>query len=361
MNFLEDLILPSDFARLLKYDLKSICSSLGVSTDGNNAVLADAIWKEMKADSKIKGRILNEWLPSHLLAGKTAVTWFRPNSEIESLKSKIISNYKFNIFENIRFPESTTNPELSIFGGFDDIVNGKYFFRFALNGWQSPHWEQERLVSTPKVSFITAIYFVHDNLLEVRAEPTNATRIATWLASVISDGIVFQRVELNTKTGSDIGDFADVLNGRLVEAVASPELSLTDFSPEQATAMAQILSALDQFFVDDDGDKIIDTLRQEGQVLMEENLVPLGLTSLILMGLEKVGMGVDQKDLRRQPLYEFLQPYLKHHTGFIELTVKDNGELKNYTVRIGLTTNSVYFATHATETVIQYVRERIVF
>ncbi|MGX7835797.1 hypothetical protein ACWKSR_11665, partial [Campylobacter fetus subsp. venerealis] len=68
------------------------------------------------------------------------------------------------------------------------------------------------------------------------------------------------------------------------------------------------------------------------------------------------------KELRGQPLYDFLRPYLQHQTGFIRFPFREpeTGTVEEYTIRVGLRVNSIYFVTPATENVMNYVRERII-
>jgi hypothetical protein len=75
--------------------------------------------------------------------------------------------------------------------------------------------------------------------------------------------------------------------------------------------------------------------------------------------MKRLGMSVKDTDLREQPLYSILQPYLQHQGGFITYPVVESGVTNFYTIKVGLTTNTVYFISPATEKAIEKVRNKI--
>lgn len=64
-------------------------------------------------------------------------------------------------------------------------------------------------------------------------------------------------------------------------------------------------------------------------------------------------------ELRDQPLYKAFQPYLQHQGGFLQFPLIEDGIINHYTLKVGLTTNTIYFVTSATEKSIEYVRKKI--
>jgi hypothetical protein len=66
-----------------------------------------------------------------------------------------------------------------------------------------------------------------------------------------------------------------------------------------------------------------------------------------------------KKELRGQPLYDFLRPHLQHQTGFIRFSFPEDGVMQPYTIRVGTKANSIVFVTPATENVINHVRQKI--
>jgi len=60
------------------------------------------------------------------------------------------------------------------------------------------------------------------------------------------------------------------------------------------------------------------------------------------------------------PLYDTLRPYLQHQGGFIKFNRPVNGVEKSFTIRVGLTSDSIYFTTPATEEVIEFVRNQVI-
>ena len=81
-------------------------------------------------------------------------------------------------------------------------------------------------------------------------------------------------------------------------------------------------------------------------------------SSLLLSGLETVGLG-SNKELRNTPLYKYLKTNLTQTTGFIKIKVTEGNVVNEYTVRVGIQTQSLFFTSDVSENVIGYVRKAL--
>ncbi|GIO24120.1 hypothetical protein [Oceanobacillus sp. J11TS1] len=69
----------------------------------------------------------------------------------------------------------------------------------------------------------------------------------------------------------------------------------------------------------------------------------------------KVGLG-GESEIRGLPLFDYLSPNLQHQGGFIRFRFNEEAVEKEYTIRVGMKSRSIFFATPATEQVIAYAR-----
>ena len=214
--------------------------------------------------------------------------------------------------------------------------------------------------SRPAPKMCTVYIDEEKGIVEVRAEPRVAKGIAETLFSIIRQRAFMEQHEVLAPFGHDVENFADALNGEVIDTSSKPEILLEDFTTEQAEAIVDILSALDEYFSEEDIVTLQSNLTAANEVF-GDSLLETPFTAVILAGLQKVSMGSD-KELRGQPLYDFLRPYLQHQTGFIRFPfpqdTEDEGE--SYTIRVGLKANSIVFVSPATEEVINFVRQNII-
>jgi len=159
--------------------------------------------------------------------------------------------------------------------------------------------------------------------------------------------------------GNNIERIADALDGEFIDTTAKPELLLEELTPEQSNAVLRILQALDGYFEDDD----ITSLEQglnEARTELGEDAQDIPFTALVLAGLEKVGFGVSDKDLRSSQLYNYFRGYMQHQGGDISFSCREKFIDKKYTIQVGITTNSIFFKRRATENAVRYVRDRVI-
>lgn len=157
----------------------------------------------------------------------------------------------------------------------------------------------------------------------------------------------------------NVGELADSLGGTLNETVAKPEFILENLTEDQVKAIVNILQALDSYFIESDINILDDELRQANEAF-GDHLLAVPFAATIISGMEKLGIGVSDGDVRSLALYDYVRPYLQHQGGFIKFKALENGVEKEFTIRVGLTTNSIYFNTPATENVLKFVRERVI-
>lgn len=153
-----------------------------------------------------------------------------------------------------------------------------------------------------------------------------------------------QTISLNHSTllapfGNNVENFADALNGKLIDATSKPELLLENFTEEQAQAVVDILIALENYFEEDDIEQL-QTCLQDANIKFGAHIATVPFRALILTGMEKVGMG-SLRELRGMPLYDCFKPFLQHQGGYITFPFTHAGIQRAYTIRVGLTTNSI--------------------
>lgn len=74
-----------------------------------------------------------------------------------------------------------------------------------------------------------------------------------------------------------------------------------------------------------------------------------------MSGLEKIGLG-SIRELRGLPLYDYLDKYLNKETGLILFDYVLNGTVEEYSVKIGMNTNTFKFNVCAQEEVVEHIR-----
>ncbi len=359
MLTIPNIAIISDLVQLPKAMLQDICTNLNLPDDGSVAELSDKIWRRIEDSYTIQDQAL-EPCKQKILCGRTSVTWYHLDSggDLSGTKELIINNLRFNPFKRIEIPiaENLQSQPVLISGSL--INESEYYLRFIYKSGMARHFYGNHMIMNPKSSTVTVYINENTGCIEVRSDPTTAKKVASSLAQLISQEISMAQTDIIAPFGHDVARMADALGGELIDASAKPELILEDFSQEQADAVVSILSVLDTYLVEDDAEKLREELSDAKSAFSEELLL-VPFTALILNGLEKVGMGVSGRDLRGLPLYDYLQPYLQHQGGFIQFRHNEDGVTSDYTIRVGLKSNSIYFVTSATENVIRYVRERV--
>ncbi|MGA5671288.1 hypothetical protein ACPCKQ_04710 [Bacillus bombysepticus] len=360
MHRIRDIIVLSDIMKLPKPELVDICTDLGLDNGGASFDLAKRIWDEIRVrqDSESLQRVEDK-----LLAGKTSVTWFElENKEaLKGIKDVIIERSNFNPFENIReyTPDALTSDPI-LFCAAGGRTEPEYYLRYVYNSGTRRDVALNDIRIVPKPSVINVYINEDEGIIEVRADSRSASKVASSLAQLINRQVTLEPINILAAFGNNVERFADRLEGELIDTTSTPALEdlLDDFTGDHNRSILTILNSLNEFFDQDDEEKLIRDLREAGEVF-EDHFLTLPFTALILCGMEKVGLRVNQGDLRSFPLYDYLRPHLLHQGGFVKFTRPIAGVEKSFTVRVGITTNSVYFTTPSNEEVIQYVRNKM--
>jgi hypothetical protein len=360
MLTIQNICLIKDIVGLPKDTLKDICTNSGLPTDGTVNDLALRIWEHIR-ENRVNQNNALENVKNRILAGKTAVTWYSSVVEgaLRDAKQVIIESSPFNPFEEVVLPqiENLTKTPVLI-GAASGDTESEYYLRFIYKSGVIRDYYRD--VEARPVTKLCTVYVNEENgIVEVRSEPKVAKEIASSLFKLLRQRTFMEQYEVLAPYGDDVEKLADALEGEVIDTSSKPEESILEgFQTEQAEAIVDILTALDSYFSEQDIDSLRENL-SKAQEIFGDNILNTPFTAIILAGLQKVSMGSD-RELRGQPLYDFLRPYLQHQTGFIRFSFPENGVLQQYTIRVGLRTNSIFFVSPATENVIKYVREKII-
>lgn len=361
MLTVQNIALISDLVRLPKDILRDVCTNINLPSEGTMEELAERIWSRISRDRHLQDDAL-EACKGRLFGGKTAICWYAldTDGELNGLKDLIVENLGYNPFEQQNFPHNddiTTTPIL--ISGAPGDTEREYYLRFIHKTGVVRNFYGTEMTLRPKTSITTMYVNESTKCLEIRSDPKTADKVAKSFAALINQTIALGQQDIMAPFGHSAEKIADTLGGELFDADAKPEYILANFSEEHAQAVVQILGTLDNYFADDNVAVLQEGLEQAKENFGAEHLA-VPFTALILNGLDKIGMGVNGRDLRGLPLYDFLKPYLQPQGGHIKFPMNDDGVTTEHTIRVGLKTNSIVFATPATESVIGYVRERLV-
>lgn len=360
MLTIQNISLIKDIVGLPKETLKDICNNSDLPTEGTATDLAFRIWEAIRESQEAQNRIL-ESVSSRILAGKTAITWYDSVDEgaLRGARQTIIEHTPFNPFESVVLPpiDELTNVPILIGGAVGNNEN-EFYLRFIYKSGVVRDYYRD-VESRPITKVCTVFIDENSGIVEVRAEPKVAKEIASGLFELLHQRTFMEQRRVLAPFGDNIENLADALNGEVIDTDSKPEETLLDdFATEQAEAIVDILAGLDSYFNEQDIESLQENLSKAHEVFGDD-LLGTPFTAIILAGLQRVSMG-SNRELRGQPLYDFLRPHLQHQTGFIRFSYPQNGVVQSYTIRVGLKTNSIVFVSPATEEVINYVRERII-
>lgn len=358
MHKITDIVFFPDVLKLPKQILKEICTDLGLDTGGVSYDLALRLWDTINGEN----RSGLEACENRLLAGRSSVTWFKIENvgALEGFK-ELLQQQQPNPFEEINhMAASDLTSEPIMIAAAEGNNENEIFLRYVYNNGNRREVSGTEVRLVPKTEIATVYIDTEMDIIEVRTDARNANKIASVIARMIGQEISLEQREILAPFGNNVEQIANALNGELVDATSTPDFFIEDFNQEHTAAIINILNALNDFFDDEDEEQLVDSLKLSSEIF-GEHLLTAPFTALILNGMERVGLRVNEGDLRGQPLYDTLRPYLQHQGGFIKFNRTINGVAKSFTVRVGLTTDSIYFTTPATEEVIQFVREQIIY
>jgi hypothetical protein len=358
MNSLVDIVFLTDIVRLPKDTLKEICTDLNLENTGVSFELSTRVWEHIRQNHANRSHSL-EKCKGKLLAGQTSITWYQLESEasLRGFTNTLQEACGFNPFERIRIPsieDLTTEPVL--IAGAKGPEEGQYYLRFMYKSGVKREYYGTEVSISPKSEITTVYVDEKTGLIEVRADAKKSDKVATAFARLINQQVTLNQVVAPFSV--DIEKIADNLGGELIDVTSKPEFILEDFTPEHAKAVVDILAALDNYLKTMDINQLEADLNEANEAFNDEHLT-VPFAALILNGMEKVGLG-GERELRGLSLYDSLNPYLQHQGGFIRFKYPEGQVEKLYTIRVGITTKTIYFNTPATEDVIDFVRKSVI-
>ena len=340
MHRIANIVFFPDVIKLPKEVLKEVCTDLRLDTSGTAYDLAQRLWDRIISGNR-EGLHTTE---NRLLAGKSAVTWFKIENEgaLRGFKA-LLQQLQFNPFETIEYIQaSDLTSEPILIAAAEGNNDNEIYLRYAYNSGNRRSVSGTEVNIVPKSEITTVYIDTERDIIEVRTDARNAIKIASSIATIIGQNITLEQTRILAPFGNNVEHIANALNGELIDATSTPELVFEDFNQEQTAAIINILNALNDFFNDENEVDLIENLKNASETF-GEHLLTAPFTALILNGMERVGLRVNEGDLRGQPLYDTLRPYLQHQGGFIKFNRPVNGVEKSFTVRVGLTTDSIFF------------------
>nr|WP_289038303.1 hypothetical protein [uncultured Allobacillus sp.] len=356
MHSITDIVLINDVINLPKKTLEGLCTDLNLDNSGYKGELVNRIYQYINSNDIANSDVF-ESSKQKLLAGKVSVTWYRIDEGLttDEFREKIVEKADFNPFENMSIPdieELTTDPVL--IGGSKGINDSEIYLRFAYKNGVRQEPYGTGVNTTPRGAFATVLFDTNSGIVEIRGDSRKAEDIAVKVAALLDQQVNLERIE--APFNQTIGNIADSLEGELIDSTSKPELILDDFAEEQTEAIVNVLQALDDYFRYYDTEVLEEKLNQANTAFDEQITVPF--SALMLSGMGKVGLG-GEKEIRQLPLYAYLNPNLQHQGGFVRFNYTEEGVEKSYTIRVGMTTKSIFFTTPVTENIISYVRSNV--
>jgi hypothetical protein len=356
MNSIKDIMLIQDLFKLTKSVLKDIAADLDINTSLNKNELVLRVYEEKtrfneETISKIENRIL--------ATRATAVTWYSIGNgmTVNEFRRLIIDNSDFNPFESmnaIHESEVTTNPELLI--GSTALNDSGTFLRFIYKSGVRYETTPTTIRPISRAAISTVYYEANRGILEIRGDTRKSPDIARKVAQLLGLQITLEPIE--APFSQEMGTIADNLGGELTEAISKPELMFEDFSEDELNSVVNVLKALDEYMQTRDTDVLEMHLQNASDSFMQgEAIVPFA--ALVMSGMETLGMA-GSSEIRSLPLFNYLNPHLQHQGGFIKFPFDIENVEETFTIRIGITTQSVVIVSQATESVIDFVRENVI-
>lgn len=293
----------------------------------------------------------NRIVSKKVLAGQITVKWFKFEYSDTYTKSNLIENlqkhdmgYNSNIMERVDKRDTIT---CSVNHG--DI----YTLKILINdGYVYPSIGLTTIRSE-KVRSIVINIDTENCWVEMRCPEKKTRKIISILSREIRMPILNEVPIL--KNFCDINGFKNALvNGNYLTYKAMP-IEPTELTEKDKDSIATIIKCIDEYLKDKDSDKLIQNLES-----MDYDTEDLSIVSILLSGLESLGMGIKRgkgNDMSNQAFYSILKDYIIENTGHISFSTNIDGP--SYTMQVGLKSNNIRFNSSVNEDVIDYLREKI--
>lgn len=296
----------------------------------------------------------NKIVSEKILAGQLSVKWFKYRYYEEFKKEDLINRleseelgYNTNIEDRI---------SLNIENGIFSIVKNENIYTlkvFISDGYKRINngIESRR---EPVVKSIIIKIDIDNCWIEIRGNEEKCRKINKILeASLGIRNIKEISVLNNYKNIHDLKD--SLVNGFYLKykAIPSEEIELTE---DDGVAIGTIVKLIDEYFNDKNHKKLLDSLEE-----LDYDTEGLSLSSILLAGIDNVGMKIrnnSERDVSKQSLYTILKDDLIEDSSYIRFSIVPNGV--QYTMQVGIKTNSIVFRSSVTEEVINYIRNKVI-
>lgn len=350
---LKDIIFPYDINKIPNDKLKEICTDMNLEKSGTSRDLTNRIWSNF---GNLNPTALNK-IKSYVFSGRTAITWFdlSAGASLKGAQEAIIKNCSFNPFEEVIIPhkESLTSEPVLIGAAKAEDENSYYLRFISKKNVITDFYSGDQIIQQETVT----VYINEEmGIIEIRTDHKKAKKVAAAIAQLIGQQVALEQTNILVPFASKVEEIADALDGIFIDTVGKPEIPPDDFKEEQAKAIVSVLSALDDYFKDRDIQNLEERLNHDD---LNDNFLSMPFTSLLLAGLETVGLG-SVRELRGLPLYDYLTPYLQKQNGSVIFNVNEDGVKQEFSIKVGINTMNITFNTPATETAIKYVRDRLI-
>lgn len=347
---LKNLYTQVDFLNLTRADTMEITKLLDIDIPEDSdkyQFLYDNI--NLIEDNKEANKILNK----KILAGQVSIKWYKyeydDNFTKEALKMKLESKkFGYNIDAKEKIQSTEKDNILS-------IVNDREIYTikmFIFDGYQRYNNGIEYKKEEIMKSIIVKIN-INDCWVEIRANDERCAKTEKILEAKL--GLDLKSVRILNKYKNEPSIFKnDLIDGFYLNYKAAPSESIK-LTIEDGKMIANIIDIIDDYLINKNGENVLNSLEK-----LNFDTEGLSFSSLLLAGIDNLGMKMkndSDKDMSKQTLYTILKDHFIEDSSYIKFkNIKDGDE---FTMRLGLKTNSIAFKSSVTEDVITYIREKI--
>jgi hypothetical protein len=366
VNRPEDLVFPADVYGLPKDTLSNIARGLSLKQTGNSMELTNRIVDYVKNNNSTEPY---SWSLNRIFAGRIAVSWFKPSgpTDIDNLISELERKGHFEGVAPVD-PDEAEIDRIHILGAAKANMAGEdiVLVRAQLKVREAKGTYGTQLATRPIVFLSTLLLNSERNYLEMRASSAASGRFADYISNMMGIPLDELRPHLIAPFAERIEEVADRLGGIVSGTVSKPDTFLENLIEDQVEAILDALDAVGVYLGSDPDDgypeveleTVLRTTRERLTTELDFTGVPF--SSIMLAGLQTIGMKAEDGDARKGALYKFARPGVQHHGGFIRFPTEESSDTKDWhSIRLGTTTNSVSFNSKTSESAIKKVRDVI--
>ncbi|EOU1569858.1 hypothetical protein LTX14_000808 [Clostridium perfringens] len=351
VNFYNKLYTEIDFLKLTTDDIDELNNLLDIepSEEEDKYEVLFKNLEEIKKNERASSIVANK-----ILAGQTAIKWFKYDYVDEFSKEHLkrllhsseigfdgsaIERLKDNIkndIVSIVFHENIYTIKVVISDGYKRYNNGIEYRREA------------------NLKSIIVNIDIENCWIEIRGNADNCIKVENILKKRLGF-INLKSVRILNKYQENINSFKnDLYNGFYLKSKVAP-LQNIELTEEDGEALAKIIQIVDEYFENRDSQVLLQKLEQ-----LDYETDGLSLSSILLAGVDNLGLKIKNdsiQDMSSQSLYTILKNDFIEDTSYIRFSLPHR--FQQYTMQIGLMSNSIVFKSSVTEEVIEYVRNKI--